>query len=78
MLKGAVKEQTTDRIVQWLTRSPDTRKIPSSSLGMVIFLFQKQLIIKKLFILTLIYLFISKQTYKNRRIAVTETRTLID
>ena len=28
-----------DCIVQWLTRSPDTREIPSSSLGIVIFLF---------------------------------------
>ena len=26
-----------DCIVQWLTRSPDTREIPSSSLGIVIF-----------------------------------------
>ena len=28
-----------DCIVQWLTRSPDTREIPSSSLGIVIFSF---------------------------------------
>ena len=31
---------TGDCIVQWLTRSPDTREIPSSSLGIVIFSFQ--------------------------------------
>ena len=36
---GQIGNHIQDRIVQWLTRSPDTRKIPSSSLGMVIFLF---------------------------------------
>ena len=36
----------SDRIVQWLTRPPDTRKIPSSSLGMVISLFLRRNIAK--------------------------------
>ena len=37
--KGSSKDTHEDCIVQWLTRSPDTREIPSSSLGIVIFLF---------------------------------------
>ena len=31
------QDRIQDCIVQWLTRSPDTREIPSSSLGIVIF-----------------------------------------
>ena len=41
-----VWEISLDRIVQWLTRPPDTRKIPSSSLGMVISLFLRRNIAK--------------------------------
>lgn len=37
--KGSSRNKHEDCIVQWLTRSPDTREIPSSSLGIVIFLF---------------------------------------
>lgn len=33
------EKELSDCIVQWLTRSPDTREIPSSSLGIVIFSF---------------------------------------
>ena len=40
--KGLAKDKHEDCIVQWLTRSPDTREIPSSSLGIVIFLFSQQ------------------------------------
>ena len=36
---GICWDEKQDCIVQWLTRSPDTREIPSSSLGIVIFLF---------------------------------------
>ena len=35
-MKGR-RNKRQDCIVQWLTRSPDTREIPSSSLGIVIF-----------------------------------------
>ena len=40
--KRLAKDKHEDCIVQWLTRSPDTREIPSSSLGIVIFLFSQQ------------------------------------
>ena len=39
LIKTRFEKKAKDCIVQWLTRSPDTREIPSSSLGIVIFLF---------------------------------------